>query len=158
MKKWLLIAAPVLFVCDFLLKKFVIAFAPEILSGQLHFHFNLLPFIHFDLAYIENKGMAWGMFASFQTIILFLRSFVIGAIIVGLIKSKAMRVHMTAFLFIVLGAFANVLDTIMYGHVVDMMSFTFWGRSYGIFNMADAMIFIGAMMMIFTRKNSYVTE
>ncbi|MCH9621984.1 MAG: Lipoprotein signal peptidase [Chlamydiia bacterium] len=156
--KFLLLMAPFLFVCDFLLKKFVIAFAPQITTGDFNFHIHLLPFVDFSLAYVENTGIAWGMFASFQMFILFLRAIVIGVIIVGMMRSRSMRMHLIPLSFIVLGAFGNVLDTLMYGHVVDMLSFTFWKRSYGIFNIADAMIFIGAFMIMFSKKKSYVAQ
>lgn len=156
MKKWLFVLAPLLFICDILLKQFVIAHASQILSGDFVFHLHLLPFVDFNLTYIENKGMAWGMFASLQMLILIVRCLVIGTLSVMLIKSRSFRENALAVLFIILGAAGNVLDTLIYGHVVDMLSFTFWGRSYGIFNIADAMIFTGALMILFSKKSAYV--
>ena len=50
--------------------------------------------------------------------------------------------------FILAGAIGNVLDSYIYGHVIDMFHFVFWGRSYGIFNFADAMIFLGGFGLL----------
>ena len=54
------------------------------------------------------------------------------------------------------GALGNVLDIFLYGHVVDMFYFVFWGWSYPVFNLADASIFIGiatlAIVSLFFQK------
>ena len=159
MKKALyVVLAAVFFSFDFLLKHFVINHQGELSSGVLSYHMSLFSFISFDLVYVENTGIAWGMFSSFQGVILILRVLVILALIVGLCKSKRMQNELFFYLLIIFGAFANVLDTFMYGHVVDMLHFLFWGRSYGIFNLADAMIFLGAIGILFNREGACVVK
>jgi lipoprotein signal peptidase len=157
-KKIFLFVAPLLFVLDILLKLFVFSHAKEILVGDLSVHVSLLPQIDFHLAYLENKGMAWGMFSSFQGIILFLRIFVIGFLLYGMFRYKSMQKRASAYLLIILGALANVIDTFVYGFVIDMLHFTFWGNSYGVFNIADAMIFIGAFSLIFYKEPVYAKK
>ena len=152
MKKGLLFLIPLaLLLLDIALKSFVFENATAIFSGGYSFHFSLF-FLNFDLSYLENKGMAWGMFASFQTLILLVRIGVIGYIIYGLLAKKSMQNDRFAFLMILFGAIGNVLDTFIYGFVIDMLHFTFFGRSYGVFNIADAMIFIGAFSLLFKPK------
>ncbi len=152
MKKRRVFFAPfALFLLDIALKKFVYLNATAILSGAYRFHFSLF-FVNFDLAYLENKGMAWGMFSSFQMAILLVRIVVIGAIIYALFRKERIKNDRFAFLMILFGAIGNVFDTLTYGFVIDMLHFTFFGRSYGVFNIADAMIFIGAFCLLLKPK------
>ena len=44
---------------------------------------------------------------------------------------------------IAVGATGNILDYYLYGHVIDMFNFDFWGYNYPVFNVADSAIFIG---------------
>jgi lipoprotein signal peptidase len=157
-KLWYVILALACFSLDFLLKQFVIDHSSELMSGELCYHVTLLPFLTFDLAYVENTGIAWGLFSSFQSWILILRIGVIGAIVLGLCRSKKMQRFFFPYLLIIFGAFANVLDTFLYGHVVDMFHFLLWGRSYGIFNLAVLMIFLGAISILFSKEGAHVSK
>lgn len=46
-------------------------------------------------------------------------------------------------ILIIAGAVGNVADFFLYGHVVDMLHFVFWGYDFPIFNVADSAISIG---------------
>ena len=100
--------------------------------------------IDFILQYVTNKGVAWGLFPSMHKVILLVRLLVIAGVLAYLLfKSNPFKKQV--FLVCLLsGAVGNVLDSFLYGYVVDMFHFVFWGRSYGIFNFADAMIFFGS--------------
>lgn len=139
----------IFFALDILLKKFVMDNVP--LYGNL-FSLHLFSFLGFELTYVQNTGMAWGMLASYQSLILAFRVVFVSALIYFLIHSRKMQNHLLGYLLIIFGAFGNVLDTLLYGFVVDMLHFTFWDESYGIFNIADAMIFIGAFLIVFTKE------
>ncbi|MEK7340156.1 MAG: signal peptidase II, partial [Verrucomicrobiota bacterium] len=52
------------------------------------------------------------------------------------------------------GAVGNVFDCIIYGHVIDMFCFIFWGYIYPVFNIADAAIFCGILMMLLETTRS----
>ena len=108
--------------------------------------------IDFFIQYVTNRGGAWGMLASLYKPLLIVRILVIIGLLAYLWK-KAPPFKKSLFLVLILaGALGNVLDSFIYGHVIDMFHFVFWGRSYGIFNFADAMIFIGSLGLIFTPK------
>jgi signal peptidase II len=140
---------------DIGLKGFVFLNASNLLSGNSSYSLEIFPFLHFTLAYLENKGMAWGMFAQFQNIILAVRIGVIGFLIYGLLLVESIKLRRFPFLLILFGAVGNVLDTFVYGYVIDMLHFTFFNRSYGVFNIADAMIFIGAILLLFKTEGEY---
>jgi len=159
MKKFLMLSLVILlFLLDIILKKAVVTFSSQIVSGNMSVHLPILPFVNFDLAYVENTGMAWGMFSSFQSVILLIRMVLIGIIGFGILKNKSIQSQIVPYALIFFGAVGNVIDTFVYGHVIDMLHFTFWGKSYGIFNIADAMIFLGALLIIFSRKRAYAIK
>jgi len=49
---------------------------------------------------------------------------------------------------IIAGAVGNVVDSFVYGHVIDMVHFVFWGYSFPVFNVADSCIFLGVVSMM----------
>ena len=57
---------------------------------------------------------------------------------------------------IAVGAIGNALDYCLYGHVIDFIHFTFWGRTFPIFNLADTYITLGAIWLILTPKDHAV--
>ena len=109
--------------------------------------------IDFILQRAINYGGAFGLLSSFQIPLLFLRIVILSAILIYLFRfCKTYRAGF-ALTLLFTGAFGNVLDYFLYGYVVDMFHFIFWGRSYGIFNLADTYIFLGSLGMILGKKN-----
>ncbi len=104
--------------------------------------------IGFSINHVINKGAAWGMFASFQQVLLYLRIAVIGGLLTYLIFFPLSTARQIFFSLIVAGAIGNVLDYFIYGHVVDMFHFTFWGYTYPIFNVADSAISTGIVLVL----------
>lgn len=54
----------------------------------------------------------------------------------------------TGFAFIIAGAFGNLLDRFIYGHVIDYILFYTETWSFAVFNIADSFITIGAGCVI----------
>ncbi|MCX6987904.1 MAG: signal peptidase II [Chlamydiae bacterium] len=103
--------------------------------------------IDFSLNYVMNKGAAWGVFSSFQNYLLYARLLIILALVSYLVVVRMPVFKRFALAFIAAGAIGNVLDYFVYGHVVDMFYFRFWGYSYPVFNVADSSIFIGVALL-----------
>ena len=106
--------------------------------------------IDFSINHVTNKGAAWGMLASWQTGLLCVRLLVIGGIVAYLYKAKRPLAKQIPLVLIVSGALGNVLDYFLYGHVVDMYHFRFWGYAYPVFNIADSAIFCGIAWLFLT--------
>lgn len=99
--------------------------------------------IEFSISHATNKGAAWGVGSDFQVPLLVLRVGLIIGLLIYLVKYNHSKAQEIPIALILAGAIGNVLDYFIYGHVVDMLHFVFWGHSFPIFNIADSAIFIG---------------
>lgn len=104
--------------------------------------------IDFAITHTTNKGAAWGMFAGFQQWLLYFRIVVICALLGYFLFFNRIKARQIPFVLILAGASGNVIDYFIYGHVVDMFLFRFWGYFYPVFNIADAAIFCGITWLI----------
>ncbi len=99
--------------------------------------------VDFAIALAINRGAAWGVFADFQGLLLFVRMAVIlGMILYLFFFNKDSKVE-APFVLIISGAIGNVIDFFLYGYVIDFLHFNFWGYHFPVFNVADSAITIG---------------
>lgn len=71
------------------------------------------------------------------------------AVIVWLLKSHSgQKLFAFALACILGGAIGNVIDRLLYGHVVDFLDFHWSGWHFPTFNIADSAITIGAVCLI----------
>lgn len=104
----------------------------------------------FSLTYVENKGAAWNIFTG-KTIFLIIFTFVI---LCGLVfylvkyrpKNKFVRIALS---LIIAGAVGNIVDRVIYKHVVDFISFHYKDvYYYPVFNIADVCVVIGTFLLL----------
>lgn len=109
--------------------------------------------ISFSLNYVINTGAAWGLFAGHPGLLFALRTLIIlGLASYLLFFQKGDGLPKFPTWLIVTGAVGNVIDYILYGHVIDFFHFTFWGRSFPVFNLADSYITLGVVGLLFARS------
>lgn len=111
--------------------------------------------IEFSINHVTNKGAAWGLFADFHSLLFWLRIGLVGGLFTYLLFFNKRRDWLMPLILILAGAFGNILDVFLYGHVIDMFHFVFWGYDYPVFNIADASICIGIGWMML---NSWANE
>ncbi len=104
--------------------------------------------IDFCITHVINRGAAWGVLASLQDYLLYARIAIIGGLLTYLLVIKGEPFVKFCLTLIVAGACGNVADYFVYGHVVDMFYFVFWGYSYPVFNIADSSIFCGIALLL----------
>lgn len=104
--------------------------------------------IEFSIIHLTNKGAAWGFFSNFQVPLLILRMIVIVGLFSFLFFYNRYSAWAIPLTLVSVGAFGNVLDYFIYGHVVDMFHFVLWGYSFPAFNVADSAITIGVAWLI----------
>ncbi|MDX8430698.1 MAG: signal peptidase II [Candidatus Algichlamydia australiensis] len=140
-------------VCDFAIKRW--AFTHLVGMGGIPLIQNFLG-CSFSLSFVANKGMAWGLFASHSSLLLVFRIVLISSLIFYLF-SKAPQKSQFPILMILAGAIGNIVDSFLYGFVVDMFYPTIFGFApFAVFNLADFAISMGvfwlAIQMFFERK------
>lgn len=104
--------------------------------------------IEFSIVHTINRGAAWGIFSDFQHYLLLLRIVLIVGVIIYFLwfnKHPEWRIPLA---LIISGAIGNVIDYFIYGHVIDMLYFKFWGYSFAIFNVADSAVTVGIFLLL----------
>ncbi|MES2121710.1 MAG: signal peptidase II [Chlamydiota bacterium] len=146
--------ALVLFVSDALLKAYVDSNIIHISAALPIYPYGGIEVFHdwhgidFSIVHVANKGAAWGMFASLQQYLLYVRMAIIGGLLTYLLFVNASGFRKFCLTVILAGALGNILDYFIYGHVIDMFLFSFWGYNYPVFNIADSAIFTGIAMLM----------
>lgn len=104
---------------------------------------ELLPFFH--LRYVENTGMAFGMFQNGNGLLALVMVLIIGYIVYSWKELVSYgKLSQWASVFILAGAVGNLYDRITLGFVVDFLDFRVWP----VFNVADSFITIGACLFV----------
>jgi signal peptidase II len=109
---------------------------------------DVLPFLALFRTY--NTGVAFSMFASIGDVGLI----VISAAVILFVLYLAARtsanqiIARTGFALIIGGAIGNIIDRALLGHVIDYVLFHTPVWSFAVFNLADALITIGAVLVI----------
>ncbi len=104
----------------------------------------------FYLSYVENRGMAFGMFKGARWIFIIATIIVLGVIIYYFLINAGRKTPVILRLCGVLigaGAFGNLTDRIFFGYVVDFLRFVFFGHSFAVFNFADILVCTGAGLL-----------
>ncbi len=112
---------------------------------------NVLPF--FNITYVHNLGAAFSFLADqsgwqrwFFASIAFIASIVFT---VWLARTPASDKKLCMALALMLsGAVGNLIDRVLLGYVIDFLDFYINDYHWPAFNVADSVIFIGAMIMI----------
>ena len=111
--------------------------------------FNLLPFL--DLTLIFNSGIAFGLLDNLGNLGSWLLYLLVSGIIIYFtyltLKAES-KTESFIMLLILSGGLGNVIDRTIYGYVVDFIHFNFNGYSFYVFNFADSLITIGAILYI----------
>jgi signal peptidase II len=142
--KWLWLSLGVV-ICDQITK--------QIAEAQLTLHqpLNVMPYFDWYLTY--NTGAAFSLLADaggwqrwFFTII----AIVVSAVIVQWIRKLPAEDSLTALsLGLILGgAIGNLIDRILLGHVIDYIQIWLGSYPFPAFNIADAAISVGAVLLI----------
>ena len=99
-----------------------------------------------DLVYVENRGVAFGMFKDMRWIFVALTSVVIVVFTVLLIKnSSKSKLFSVSAALIIGGGVGNLIDRIFLGYVVDYLQLSFFSP---VCNFADYCITIGTVLLV----------
>lgn len=137
-----------LFVADQWSKHFVVA---RLGLREIGDHYPLLPF--FDLTRTNNYGVSLGMFEAtsqeMRLALLAVTAVIAGGVLVWMMR-EVRRWDIVALSMILGGALGNIVDRFRFGYVVDFADFHIGDfRPFLIFNVADAAISIGVVILLY---------
>ncbi len=101
----------------------------------------------FELHYLENTGMAWGMLSGARPIFILLTVIVFLIIVYIIYKMPLTKKYIPAFIVLNLigaGAIGNFIDRLFLGYVRDFLYFKL--IDFPVFNVADCYITIGIII------------
>lgn len=103
----------------------------------------------FHLAYVENKGAAFGMFQGQKWFLIIMAILVLIGMVVYLKKipkNKSGNWAKFSFVLIISGAIGNLIDRIFLGYVRDFLYFRL--IDFPVFNLADTFVVVGVMILL----------
>ena len=107
----------------------------------------------FNLLLVYNRGAAFSFLAmagGWQRWAFTALGVVAAIVICYLLKRHSgQRLFCTALALIMGGAIGNVIDRLVYGHVIDFLDFHVGTWHWPAFNLADSAITIGAALLVF---------
>jgi signal peptidase II len=111
----------------------------------------------FSLVYITNEGAAWSLFSGYST---FLALFAVIVLLMIFFMRKNLELkkplYQTAFGLMSAGILGNLIDRIMFGHVIDFLDFNLGFYRWPTFNIADSGIVAG--MTLYLTVSSFITS
>ena len=108
----------------------------------------------FPLFKTYNRGMVFGflhhqscpwIMATITTL-----SVALALLLYLFLRSTKTLATVTAMAFVAGGAAGNILDRILYGHVVDFIELYFRSYSWPVFNIADTFITLGTLLLVYS--------
>ena len=111
---------------------------------------TLIPFIDFLLIY--NSGIAFGIFDGYGNLasnfLLVITIFIL-IYLIRLLSKEKVQIAKLALSLIIAGALGNIIDRTIDGKVTDFLHLEISNFSFFIFNLADAFITLGAILIIY---------
>lgn len=143
-----LIVAALAFLLDQLVKWVVVV--PLSLATKPYGTIEIVSF--FNLTWAENCGISLSMFAkcndTTRWTLVAVTALVAGAVAIWMTREKA-KGEVLALALVLGGALGNILDRVRFGYVVDFADLHFGTfRPFMIFNVADACISIGVVLLV----------
>jgi signal peptidase II len=99
----------------------------------------------FSIHHVTNSGIAFGLFASATSIVIFLTTVAVVWMLYFFARSGARHPVLPVALGLVIGgSVSNLIDRVRLGHVTDFLDFKYWPA----FNLADTFIVVGVAALL----------
>ena len=134
-----LVIAGLVVVIDQVIKYFVAMYWPQ--AGVVTAIPHLL-----DLNYVENPGVAFGMFENMRWIFVALTSVIIVVLLYIIIFKKIKsKMFLISSALIIGGGIGNLIDRVLYGYVIDYLQLSFFSP---VCNFADYAVTVGTVLLV----------
>ncbi len=100
-----------------------------------------------NIVYVENRGIAFGIFSGASRYIFIILSLAMVVTITYLLlrNKRANKIFKISSAFIIGGGIGNLIDRVLWGYVIDYLQLSFFSP---ICNISDYFITFGAVLMI----------
>ena len=103
----------------------------------------------FNIMYVRNTGAAFSIMENSRVLFIVIGIIAIYLIWRFFIKDKQLNnYYIVIYSMLIAGIIGNMIDRILYGYVIDYLSFNIFGYSFPIFNLADTFIVVSIIMLI----------
>jgi len=102
----------------------------------------------FYITNCHNEGAAFSLFSGNVLFLIFITLIVLFLIYRTINKENVNKIGILAYGLLLGGILGNLYDRIFYGYVIDYLDFRIFKFNFAIFNLADAAIVIGAILLI----------
>lgn len=116
----------------------------------------------FSLHYLENTGMAFGLFKNQQVFFYIMTAVILSAVGFFFVKTPAEKRYVPILLFFTMiagGAVGNLIDRASQKYVVDFLYFSL--IDFPVFNVADCFVTVGCILLmiffVFVYKDDELT-
>lgn len=112
---------------------------------------RIIPFV-LTFRYIRNPGVAFGIHLGQPWIMMVLNIFIIVLLIYLFFKDKVLAgsaIGKTGMVFVIGGAFGNLIDRIRMGEVIDFIQMGLGHYTWPVYNLADIYVTIGMALLIY---------
>ncbi len=108
----------------------------------------------FSIVHVHNYGAAFGFLnnaSGWQTVFFGVVAFVASIVIIRWLSQIVGKQRQLSFALALIlgGALGNLMDRILFGFVIDFLSFHYGTSEFPAFNVADSAIWVGAFLLLF---------
>ena len=101
----------------------------------------------FSLTYFQNTGGAWSILEGKQFLLIVISLLMLFLVYNMMFSYASSTLNDLAFGILFGGILGNLIDRIIFGYVRDFLAFNIFDYAFPIFNIADAGIVIGVIMV-----------
>ena len=134
---------------------FISAFIDQILKGMVLVSMEVgssIPIIKnfFSITYVENKGAAFSILSGNTILLIVLSLVALNILYILFLKDKVLKTpHLIAIGLLMGGVIGNLVDRLLYGHVIDYLDFNILGYNFPVFNFADICIVLPTLFILY---------
>ena len=113
----------------------------------------------FSIMYVRNTGAAFSILEDSRLFFIIITFIALICIYLFFIKDKILRKYQIfCYSMLIGGIIGNFVDRVIYGYVVDYLSFNIFGYNFPVFNLADIFIVVAIILLILNEVRKSLCE
>lgn len=103
----------------------------------------------FAITHVRNTGAAFSVLENNRILFIVIGLIAIYLVYRFLIKDKSLnKLSTISYSMLLGGIIGNMIDRIVYGYVIDYLSFNIFGYNFPVFNLADTFIVVSVILIV----------